>query len=90
MVASLDEPFHGQAYFTRGRLAAPVDVSIRAMQQKHPYLSVEDVARRFGVNTTTIYRLVKRGKLPGFKVGSQWRFSEYRLDEWVANHERIG
>ncbi|MBI4598504.1 MAG: helix-turn-helix domain-containing protein [Candidatus Omnitrophica bacterium] len=55
-----------------------------------PYLNVEDVAKRFGVNTTTIYRLVKRGKLPGFKVGSQWRFSELRLKEWVENHEWLG
>jgi len=55
-----------------------------------PYLSIEDVARRFRVNTTTVYRLVKRGKLPAFKVGSQWRFSEARLQEWVADRERVG
>jgi len=59
----------------------------------HPaesYLTVEEVARRFGVNVTTVYRLVKRGKLPAFKIGSQWRFSEHRLEEWVADRERIG
>ena len=54
------------------------------------YLRIEEVARRFGVNTTTIYRLVKQGKLPAFKVGKQWRFSETRLEEWVADRERIG
>ena len=55
-----------------------------------PYLSIQEVARRFRVNTTTVYRLVKRGKLPAFKVGNQWRFSEERLQEWVADKERIG
>lgn len=54
------------------------------------YLTVEQVARRFGVNATTVYRLAQRGRLPAFKVGNQWRFSVERLDEWVANHERIG
>ena len=54
------------------------------------FLTVEDVAKRFGVNSTTVYRLVKRGRLPGFKVGKQWRFSEVRLREWIENHERIG
>lgn len=55
-----------------------------------PYLTVEDVAQRFGVNITTVYRLAKRGRLPAFKVGNQWRFSESRLDEWVADRERVG
>jgi excisionase family DNA binding protein len=57
---------------------------------QRPYLTIQDVARRFGVNTTTVYRLAKRGKLPAFKVGNQWRFSEERLREWVADRERVG
>ena len=52
---------------------------------KKPYLSIEEVAKYFGVNVTTIYRLVQRGELPGFKIGSQWRFSEDFLDSWVAD-----
>jgi excisionase family DNA binding protein len=55
-----------------------------------PYLTVEDVAKRFGVNVTTVYRLVQHGKLPAFKIGNQWRFSETRLEEWVADRERVG
>lgn len=54
------------------------------------YLRVEEVAKRFGVNVTTVYRLVQRGRLPAFKVGNQWRFSEARLAEWVADRERVG
>ena len=54
------------------------------------YLTVEEVAKRFGVNPTTVYRLAQRGRLPGFKVGNQWRFSETRLEEWVADRERVG
>lgn len=57
---------------------------------KKSYLTVDEVARRFGVNATTVYRLVQRGKLPAFKIGNQWRFSEARLEEWVANRERVG
>ena len=57
---------------------------------KRTYLTVEEVARRFGVNVTTVYRLVQQGRLPAFKIGNQWRFSEARLEEWVANRERVG
>ena len=62
-----------------------------AEQSKRPaYLTVDEVAERFHVNVTTIYRLVERGKLPAFKIGNQWRFSEVRLDQWVADKERVG
>ncbi len=53
------------------------------------YLSVEDVAKRFGVNPTTVYRLAQRGVLPGFKVGVQWRFSRAMLESWVADQVTI-
>ena len=48
------------------------------------YLSIEDVAKRFGVNATTVYRLAQRGQLPAFKVGNQWRFSRGMLEAWVS------
>ena len=57
---------------------------------KRPYLTVEELAKQFGVNVTTVYRLAKQGKLPAFKVGNLWRFSEVRLEEWIANRERVG
>ena len=60
------------------------------MMTNRPYLSIQEVARRFRVNTTTVYRLVKEGRLPAFKVGNQWRFSEERLQQWIADRERVG
>ena len=58
------------------------------MDQK-PYLTVEDVAKRFGVNPTTVYRLAQRGALPGFKVGMQWRFGLEMLESWVTDQVTI-
>jgi excisionase family DNA binding protein len=52
------------------------------------YLTVDGLAKRFGVNPTTVYRLVQRGALPGFKVGNQWRFSQAMLDSWVNQQVR--
>jgi len=52
-------------------------------------LSVEDVARWLGIATRTVYRLVQQGKLPGFKAGGQWRFSQQMLEAWVADQVTV-
>ena len=49
------------------------------------YLSVDEVAKKFCVTPTTIYRLAQRRVIPGFKIGSQWRFSQEMLNVWVSN-----
>ena len=49
------------------------------------YLTVQGVAEHFGVNPTTVYHMARRGALPGFKVGNQWRFSKPMLESWVAD-----
>ena len=53
------------------------------------FLTVEEVAEKFGVNPTTVYRLAQRGALPGFKVGHQWRFSLDMLESWVADQVTV-
>lgn len=53
------------------------------------FLNIEEVAEHFGVNTTTVYRLAQQGKLPGFKLGGQWRFSPDMLQNWVVDQVTI-
>ena len=53
------------------------------------YLSIDEVARHFGINVTTVYRLVQKGTLPGLKIGGQWRFNEVMLESWVADQVMI-
>jgi excisionase family DNA binding protein len=50
-------------------------------------LTVAEVAEILRVHSTTIYRLVKRGELPGFKLGGNWRINRASLDLWLlAEH----
>lgn len=53
------------------------------------YLSVDEVAERFGVTASTIYRLAQRGVLPALKLGGQWRFSQAMLESWVADQVTV-
>lgn len=46
-------------------------------------MTVRNVARYLNVNEKTVYRLAKRGDLPGFKVAGAWRFKRSDLDSWI-------
>ena len=52
-------------------------------------LTIEEVADWLGVNSRTIYRLAQGGRLPGFKVGKQWRFSPTALQDWINDRMTI-
>lgn len=47
-------------------------------------LTVRQLQELLGVDRVTIYRLLDAGKLPGFKVGGQWRFSRAEIEAWLA------
>jgi excisionase family DNA binding protein len=40
------------------------------------------------VDRTTIYHMLREGKLPGFKVGGQWRFSRADIDTWLTDKQQ--
>ena len=45
-------------------------------------LRIPDVMAYLKISRGTVYRLLRQGKLPGFKIGSDWRFSRKALDRW--------
>jgi len=36
------------------------------------------------LDRTTIYAMLKEGRIPGFKVGGQWRFSRREIEAWLS------
>ena len=53
------------------------------MTSQDDILTIPDVASLLKVADKTVYSLVQRGDLPGFKVGGQWRFSRTAIDSWI-------
>src|SRR5699024_7333621 len=49
-------------------------------------MSVQDVARYFGLHKDTIYDLVKEYKLPHFEVGGRIFFLRDVLETWLMDH----
>ena len=53
------------------------------------FRTVTEIADELHVHRITIYRLLKDGKLPGFKIGRVWRFDSEQVRQWLneKNHQ---
>jgi excisionase family DNA binding protein len=45
-------------------------------------MTVRELADYLRCHPSSIYNLLKKSKIPGFKVGSDWRFKRESIDEW--------
>lgn len=52
-------------------------------------LNTQAAAEMLGVHTETIRRLARKGELPSFKVGKDWRFRKDVLMEWMEKSFHI-
>jgi excisionase family DNA binding protein len=50
-------------------------------------MTVREVADYLRVHPSTIYRLLKQGQIPGFRIDGDWRFHVKTIDEWRARKE---
>jgi excisionase family DNA binding protein len=57
------------------------------MADDHELLMSEEVCEMLRIHRTTLYKLARQGKIPSFRVGSDWRFPKDLL-RWIA--ERSG
>ena len=50
-------------------------------------LSIEDLATYLKIPKSTLYKLVREGKVPAQKVGRHWRFHKEAIDAWLGNRK---
>ena len=56
---------------------------------KSRMLVVDEIATLLRMHPATIYRLIKRKKIPAFRVGSEWRFDREEVDRWIKTQQDI-
>ena len=52
------------------------------MASSEDILTIAELSAHLRVHPTTIYRLLREGRIPGFRVGSAWRFSRVAIEVW--------
>ena len=48
-------------------------------------MTIEEAATYLQIGKRSLYKLAKKGKIPGKKVVNKWRFRKERLSEWVSH-----
>lgn len=53
------------------------------MSELDAILTVKEVSSYLRLAESTVYKLAQEGKLPGRKVGGNWRFSREEIERWL-------
>lgn len=48
-------------------------------------MDIKETAEYLQMNKMTVYKLARQGKIPAFRVASEWRFKKELIDSWLMN-----
>ena len=54
------------------------------MAGDYEILTVKEICELLRVHPTTVYKLIRQGKIPSFRIGSEWRFRKDLILRWLA------
>jgi len=52
-----------------------------------PVMTIDELADYLKISKSTLYHLVRRGEIPGTKIGRHWRFHREAVDAWLRRSE---
>ncbi|MFA5361880.1 MAG: helix-turn-helix domain-containing protein [Candidatus Omnitrophota bacterium] len=57
-------------------------------------MTAKDVAEYLHIHTLTVHKYAREGKIPAFKIGTDWRFHKKYIEKWIkqkltGNRHRI-
>ena len=47
-------------------------------------LTAKEVCALLRIHPSTLYKLTRQGRIPGFRVGNDWRFRTELIERWMA------
>jgi excisionase family DNA binding protein len=52
-------------------------------------LTVRELAEHLRVHRSTIYRLLRQHRIPGFRINGDWRFDRDEIERWIRRKTKI-
>ncbi|WP_319405790.1 helix-turn-helix domain-containing protein [uncultured Desulfosarcina sp.] len=59
------------------------------MEKPKDVLNINELVGYLDIPKSTIYKLVREGKIPAQKVGRHWRFHKETIDAWLGNRDEV-
>ncbi|MCC4261646.1 helix-turn-helix domain-containing protein [Halopseudomonas aestusnigri] len=53
-------------------------------------MTLDELATYLKLPKSTLYKLVQQGRVPGQKLGKQWRFGRAAIDRWLDAEQQVG
>ena len=50
-------------------------------------MTLDELAIYLKIPKSTLYKLVQEGRIPGQKLGKQWRFGKAAIDRWLDSEQ---
>ena len=63
-----------------------IDVTYDIVKRK--VLTIPEVSEYLRVSRQTVYRMLKRGDIPAFRIGGDWRFNIEDLGHWIEDESQ--
>ena len=56
----------------------------------HEILTVKEVSELLKIHEDTVYKMVREGRIPAFRIGSDWRFRKEETARWMVERTKGG
>jgi len=53
------------------------------MKKSKEILTAKEVADYLNIHPLTVHRYAREGKIPAFKIGTDWRFHKKYIQRWI-------
>jgi excisionase family DNA binding protein len=53
------------------------------MSKSKEILTAKEVAEYLNIHPLTVHRYAREGRIPAFKIGTDWRFHKNYIEKWI-------
>lgn len=53
------------------------------MPKDKEIMTAKEVAEYLNIHPLTVHKLAREGKIPAFKIGTDWRFHKKYIERWI-------
>jgi excisionase family DNA binding protein len=53
------------------------------MTREKEIMTTKEIAEYLQLHPLTVHRLAREGRIPAFKIGTDWRFHKKHIERWI-------